>query len=479
MAIENRSEMDEQLPRKNRKKFAMPDAYIIMLFIMLLAALATYFLPSGAFDRVEQGDITVVVPDSFHTVAGDPTGILDFFLFIQNGMVETAGIIFLVLIIGGTFAVIESTGAINASIMKAVNKTKNREHLLVIFVGVLLAVGGLTGAISNAVIAFIPIGIILAKALDLDAIAGVAIIKLTAYVGFNTSFMSPFTVLIAQDIAGLPLYSGIIFRCIMTVVVFAGTLAYILWYIKRVKNDPSKSLMGENRFPKGDEKVSKDVQLEFTGKHKLILLFVGLMIVFYIVGALQFSWSLNHMAAIFLIISVGTGIIAKMSPNFVVKEFMGGARNLVYGALIIGLARAIVLVLQNGMILDTIVHWLAVAMEPFSSVFGAIAMFIGNSLFALLVSSGSGNAVVMMPILTPLADIMEVPRQVAVTAYQLSDGFMNSITPASGVLLACLAIGGVPWTKWVKFMIPLIVLWYVLSMIFLAIGVIIGWGPNY
>ncbi|WP_255822173.1 hypothetical protein [Halobacillus shinanisalinarum] len=135
--------------------------------------------------------------------------------------------------------------------------------------------------------------------------------------------------------------------------------------------------------------------------------------------------------------------------------------------------------MQNGEILDTIVHWLALAMEPFSSVFGAIAMFIGNSLFALLVSSGSGNAVVMMPILTPLADLMEVPRQVAVTAYQLSDGFMNSITPASGVLLACLAIGGVPWTTWVRFMLPLIAMWYVLSMVFLAIGVLIGWGPNY
>ncbi|ASN04415.1 YfcC family protein [Virgibacillus necropolis] len=464
---------------RKKSKMEMPDAYIIMLFIMLLAAISTYFLPSGAFDREKQGDITVVIPDSFHAVAGNPTGILDFFLFIQNGLVETAGIIFLVLIIGGTFAVIESTGAINASIMKAVDKTKNREYLLILFVGILLAIGGLTGAISNAVIAFIPIGIILAKALDLDAIAGVAIIKLTAYVGFNTSFMSPFTVLIAQDIAGLPLYSGIIFRSIMTVVIFTVTISYILWYIKRIKNDPSKSLMGVNRFPKGDEKVKEDVQLEFTGKHKLILLFVSLAIIFYIVGALQFGWSLNHMAAIFLIISVGTGIIAKMSPNFVVKEFMAGAKNLVYGALIIGLARAIVLVLQNGMILDTIVHWLAVAMEPFSSVFGAIAMFIGNSLFALVVSSGSGNAVVMMPILTPLADIMEIPRQVAVTAYQLSDGFMNSITPASGVLLACLAIGGVPWTKWVKFMMPLIGLWYVLSMIFLAIGVIIGWGPNY
>ncbi|WP_255822174.1 YfcC family protein [Halobacillus shinanisalinarum] len=328
MAIEQRK---HQPSLKQKKKWAMPDAYIIMLLIMLLAAIATYILPSGAFERVEQGDITVVVPDSFHSVDGDPTGIMDFFLSIQNGMVETAGIIFLVLIIGGTFAVIESTGAINASIMKAVNKTKNREHVLVLFVGILLMIGGLTGAISNAVIAFIPIGIVLAKALDLDAIAGVAIIKLTAYVGFNTSFMSPFTVLIAQDIAGLPLYSGILFRSIMTIVIFAVTISYILWYIKRVKNDPAKSLMGANRFPKGDEKVDENVHQKFTGTHKWILSFVVLAIVFYIVGALQFGWSLNHMAAIFLIITVGTGIIAKMSPNFVVKEFMGGAKNLVYG----------------------------------------------------------------------------------------------------------------------------------------------------
>lgn len=477
------SKSQESSTPTKRKKFAMPDAYIIMLFIMLLAALATYFLPSGEFEREKQGDITVVVPNSFHSVEGSPTGILDFFLSIQNGLVETAGIVFLVLIIGGTFAVIESTGAINASIMKAVNKTKNREYLLILFVGFLLMIGGLTGAIANAVIAFIPIGIVLAKALDLDAIAGVAMIKLTAYVGFNTSFMSPFTVLIAQDIAGLPLYSGLVFRLIMTIILFAVTIGYICWYINRVKNDPEKSLMAGDRFPNGDDVNKKaeksDVNLKFTGNHKLILLFVAAAIVFYIFGALQYGWSLNHMAAIFIIIAAGTGLIARMSPNNVVNHFMAGAKNLVYGALIIGLARAIVIVMQNGKILDTIVHWLALAMEPFSSVFGAIAMFIGNSLFALLVSSGSGNAVVMMPILTPLSDLMEIPRQVAVAAYQLSDGFMNSITPASGVLLACLAIGKVPWTKWVKFMLPLIGAWYALSIVFLIIGVLIGWGPNY
>ncbi len=457
----------------------MPDAYIIMLGIMLLVAIATYILPAGSFDREKNGDMTTVVPNSYHAVESNPTGIMDFFLSIPDGLVETAGMIFLVLIIGGTFAVIEKTGAINASIMRAVNKTKNREYLLIIFVGVLLSIGGLTGAIANAVIAFIPIGIILARALDIDAIAGVAMIKLTAYVGFNTSFMSPFTVLLAQEVADLPLYSGIVFRIIIYVVILAVTLAYICLYIKRVKSDPTKSLMGATRFPETDVEVKENVRLEFTGKHKLILSFVVVAIVIYILGALKLGWSLNHMAAIFLIISAGTGIIAKMSPDDVVKEFMGGARKLVYGALIIGFARAIVLVMQNGKILDTIVHWLAIAMEPFSSVFGAIAMFFGNSLFALLVSSGSGNAVVMMPILTPLSDLMEIPRQVAVTAYQLSDGFMNSITPASGVLLACLAIGGVPWTKWVKFMLPLIGIWYAISIIILTIGVMIGWGPNY
>lgn len=471
--------MEEKLKAKTPKRLdmKMPDAYVIMFSILVLAAIATFFIPSGSYKRTKEDGVTSVVPGSYESVDSNPTGFLDFFLSIQNGMVETAGLIFLVLFIGGAFAVIESTGAINASLMSSVKRMRNKEYFLIIGIGILFSIGGLTGAISNSVIAFIPIGILLARALNIDAIAGVAMIKLTAYVGFNTSFMSPFTVLIAQRIADVPLYSGLIFRLIMYFVVLAATLTYICLYVRKVKRDPAKSLMGAKRFADADDKPL-DQGLEFTGQHKLILLFAALGIGFYVWGALQFTWSLNYMAAMFLIIGIGAGIIGKMSPNKIVKEFMGGAKNLVYGALIIGLARAIVIILENGKVLDTVVHALAVAMEPFSAIGGAVAMLLGNSIFALLVSSGSGMAVVMMPILTPLADLMDVPRQVAVTAYQLADGFMNSITPASGVLLACLAIGGVSWIKWVRFMLPLILIWYTLAIIFLSVGIIIDWGPR-
>ncbi|TCP29427.1 putative ion transporter superfamily protein YfcC [Scopulibacillus darangshiensis] len=471
-----KAETEKPVQRK-KLKIGMPDAYVILFIILLLAVASTYLFQAGEFDRKTEDGVTTVVPDSYHTVASRPADFMDLFLSIQGGLVETAQLIFLVLIVGGAFAVVESTGAVDAGIMKAINKTKNKQYVLIIAIAVLFSIGGLLGIIVNAVIAFVPIGIILAKAMKADAIAGIAMIKLGAYVGFNTSFLDPATTGYAQKIAELPLYSGAIFRAITYVIILGVTIAYICLYIRRVKKDPARSIMGDERFAKSDIEVP-DQDVPFTTQHKIVLTFFGLTVLFYVFGVFKFDWSLNHMTALFLFIAIGTGILAKMTPNKVVSVFMGGAQKLIYGALVIGFARAIVIILENGKILDTVVHGLAVALEPFSSVTGAIGMFFANSIFALIVSSGSGMAAVLMPILTPLADIMDIPRQVAVQTYKLADGFMNAVTPTSGVLMACLAIGGVSWTKWIKFMFPLVIIWYVISCVTLAIGVWIGWGPN-
>lgn len=467
---------DSKKVYKKRQR-SIPDAYVILFGILILAALLTYLIPAGEFDRKENEGITTVIPDSFHYIDRVPSGLLDIFLAIQEGMILSAPLIFLVLIIGGAFAVIESTGAIDALIMKTIHKTQGKEIILITAVCVLFSIFGALGIVVNAVIAFIPIGIILARSMKLDAIVGVAIIYLGAYAGFNTAFLDPLTTGTAQTIAQLPIFSGITYRIVQYVIILAVTILYISYYAKKIKKNPTKSILSGNPFPKLDESKEMDKDIQLTTIHKLTIGWLVVGIGIYVFGVFKYGWALNEMAAIFIVIAIGTALIARITPNKLVAEFFNGAKGLVYGALIIGMARSIVVILENGKILDTIVQGMATAMEPFSSVSGSIAMFIGNLLFNVLVSSGSGQAVIVMPIMTPLADIMEIPRQVAVQAYKLGDGFTNVITPTSGILMANLAIAGVAWTKWIKFIMPLLLIWIVCGIIFLVIGVLINWGP--
>ncbi|MBS4192685.1 YfcC family protein [Bacillus sp. FJAT-49705] len=467
----------EKANEKKRVKWGIPDAYVILFAILVLMAILTYLIPAGEFTREEVDGITMVVPDSYQQIDSSPAGLLDIFLAIQEGMISSAPLIFLVLIIGGSFAVIESTGAIDAMILKTIEKTKNKEILLITVVCILFSAFGALGIIVNAVIAFIPIGIILARSMKMDAIVGVSIIYLGAYAGFNTAFLDPLTTGTAQQIAQLPLFSGIGYRIVIYITILITTIAYIAYYANKIKNDPSKSVLGNTPFPKIEEKNQLNNQVVLTSVHKLVLLWLVVGIGIYVFGVFQYKWALNEMAAIFLIIAVGTAIIAKLSPNRLVQEFFNGAKGLVYGALIIGMARSIVVVLEDGKILDTIVQGMVGLMTPFTSVMGALVMFVANLLFNILVSSGSGQAVIVMPIMTPLADIMEIPRQVAVQAYKMGDGFTNVITPTSGILMATLAIAGVSWVKWIRFVFPLLLIWSILGAIFLIIGVLMDWGP--
>jgi len=471
--------MSEQYEKKQKKKErTLPDAYVILFGILVIAAALTYIIPAGTFDReTAENSIDIIVPDSFQTIEQQPASLIAIFRAIQEGMIGGAGLIFLVLIIGGTFAVIESTGAIDTLIMKTINKTKNKEWLLIIIVASLFSVFGGLGIIVNAVIAFIPIGIILARAMKMDAIVGVSIIYLGAYSGFAIGFLDPLTTGFAQQIAQLPLFSGIGFRIVIYLTIVAATISYVIWYANRVKKNPERSILGDNRFPKYDEKSMDSVSSDLTPTHKLVLALLVVGIGTYVYGVFQLGWSTNEMAAIFIMVAAGTAIISRMGANKMVSEFMNGAKGVVYGALIIGMARSIVVVLENGMVLDTIVQGMSTVLEPFSSVMGAIAMFIGNGLFNLIVSSGSGQAAIVMPIMTPLADLMEIPRQVAVQAYSMGDGFTNIITPLSGVLMANLAIAGIPWTKWIKFAFPLVLIWYAIGIIYIIIAVLMNWGP--
>lgn len=464
----------EQVVEKKRKKWEMPDTYVMLFLVLLAAVVATYVTPAGMFEREVVDGVERVVPNTYSSVESNPAGIMDIFLALQAGMVQSGSLIFLVLFAGGAFEIIERTGAIRGGMLSVINKTKGKELLLIVIVSILFSLGGAVGAVANSVIPFVAIGMIIARALRLDAIIAVAITFGATFAGFNVGFLNPYTVGVAQSIAGLPLFSGMGFRIIAFIAIVGVTIIYTCRYAKKVMADPSKSLIGIL----DDAEDSKDsLDSAFTLRHKILLSFVSLALLFFVYATVQFKWGIDHMAAFFIVIGLVSGVIAGMHYNKIAVVFLEGCQKLVYGALIIGVARAVLIVMEDASILDTFVNALAVPLESLSPVFAALGMFVANGVLNFLVPSGSGQAMIAMPILSPLADMIGVTRQVAVQAFQFGDGFTNSIFPTSGTLMASLAVAGVSWVKWAKWMLPLLVMWCIISVAMLVIGVLIGWGP--
>ncbi|MFC3419878.1 YfcC family protein [Salinicoccus hispanicus] len=458
----------------NKKRFEMPDTYVILFLVLVATAIATYFVPAGAYERETVDGVERVISGTFASADQNPVGFMDVFLALQTGMIDSAGLIFLVLFAGGMFEVVERSGAITGGIMSAVDRMRGREFMLIAVISVLFALGGATGAVANSVIPFVAIGVMLARALKLDAIVAVSITFGATFIGFAAGFLNPYTVGIAHSIAELPLFSGMLFRIISFIVLVGVTIWYTWLYARRIMKDPSRSLMGILE-DEGDEMEME--KPPFTLRHKLILSWVALALAFFVFAVIQFDWTTNHMAAFFIVIGLVSGIIAGMNYNTLTLTFLEGCKNLVYGALIIGVARAVLVVMEQAAILDTLVQALSVPIGVLPPVLAAIGMFIANTLFNFFVPSGSGQAAIIMPIQTPLADMVGVTRQVAVQAYQFGDGFSNSIFPTSGPLMASLAVAGVPWIKWAKWLLPLFLIWSIIAMTILAIGVMINWGP--
>lgn len=460
-----------------KKRFKMPDAFVIIFAILVLAALSTYIIPAGSFDREDVDGRSIVVEGTYANSEQTPVSILDVFLAIQHGLIDSADLIFMVLIIGGIVAIFEHTGAINSGIHAMIEKTNNRKYLLVIMFITLFAVLDMVGISGNAIIAFIPIGIVLARALKLDPIVGVAMVYLGQYVGVATGTFDPVITGLAQKIAELPLFSGASLRLAAFVALLIATILYITWYVRKISKDPSKSIV-----PFTDSTDVTDLEGvqsfgPFTGRHKVILLVFVVFMGIFLYGVYNLDWSTNELAAIFLMMGIVAAIIARMSANEFVQVFITGAQNLIYGALVIGLARAVVIVLEQGQVLDTIVNFAFTPMESMPTMLAAQAIYAFTLLFNLIITSGTGQAAITMPFIVPLVDMLDITRQTGVLAFKLGDGITNIIAPTSGVLMAVLAVGKVPYSKWFKFVLPLVLIWTAIGAVFVAIAVMINYGP--
>lgn len=458
------------------KKF--PHVYVILFLAIVVSAILTYIVAPNVYEfqvDAEGKPTKLIDPESYHPVERSPVGPWGILLSIPKGMGEVASIIFFIFIVGGSFNIINATGAVETGI-KAVALGLRGKEALVIFVTVLLfSIGGTTFGMAEEALVFIPMLVPLAIALGYDSLTGLALALVGPCAGFTGAFMNPFTIGVAQGIVGLPIFSGFNYRVVIYAVSTIIAMVYIYWYARRVKKDPQISIMREDDLKR--EKVELETGQAFTLRHTVVLIVLLLTFVLLIYGVKVYGWYIDELAALFLGMGIVCGLIGGLWPSKIAEAFVDGAMSLTVGALVVGIARAILVVLKEGFILHTIVHFLAGLVAGLPVAFSVIGMYIVQLIISVIIPSGSGMASVTMPIMGPLATLLGMTQQTAVLVYQFADGFTNIIIPTSGYLLAGVALAKIPYEKWVRWYTPLFVIFLVEGAIFCIIAQIIKYGP--
>ena len=464
-----------QPEEKQKKKWKTPHTFVILVAIIIIAAIATYLIPAGEFTRFKDAATgkTLVEAGSYHRIASNPLNPLLIPSAIYTGIVKSASTITFMLIIGGAFEVITSTGALTA-LCEKLSKTFSKHKYAVIPVFLtLFSIFGFTMGMSSEVMIFVPIGITLALFLGLDKVTGTAMIALGAAVGFTAGILNPFNVGVAQDIAELQLFSGMAYRIVILVILLAATSAYIIIYAKKVAANPEKSVIygiqedTEYTFEDVSDSISKS-QIAV-----LVIMAAGFGILIY--GLSKKGWYFEEMSGLFIFMGIACGLVSGYGPSRIAKEFGNGAKGIVVGCLIIGIARTVEVILSDAKILDTIVYGIVNIVNVMPGSIKAVGMFICQSLINCVIVSGTGQAAVTMPLMVPVSDLVGISRQTAVLAFQLGDGFSNSVLPMSSSLMGYLAVSKIPYSKWLKFMMPLFLIWTALGCLFMLGALIIGY----
>ncbi|ANU18113.1 C4-dicarboxylate ABC transporter permease [Planococcus maritimus] len=464
-------------PQKLKKSGSkVPHTYAILFLIMIAAMVASYLIPAGQYEREEVENRTVVVDNSYTQVEQSPVGFFDLFKAIPTGMSEASNIIFYIFLVGGAFGIIRATGAIESGIAKVVDKLERQEKFLIPIVMVLFSILGATIGMAEEVIIFVPIGIAVARAIGFDAMTGTAMVSLGAASGFIGGMLNPFTVGVAQGIAELQVFSGIGFRFGAYIFFLTFAIWYVMRYAAKVKKDPTQSVIYEieKRAKKSSTKDQAELLGAFNWRHGMVFLFLAIGLGINVYGVFEWGWYLTELAASFIIIGFAAGLVGNLGINRMFDAFIDGMKLVVFGALIVGFARAILVIMEQGVIMDTMINGLSSVISGLPNALTVIGMFFTQVVINFFIPSGSGQAATTMPIMTPLSDLLAIERQVAVLAYQYGDGITNSIIPTSAALMGYLAVAGIPYDKWVKFVWKLIVGWLVIALVALVVAVTIG-----
>ena len=439
-----------------------PNAFVILLGVIVLSWILTFIIPQGSYERVTDAESgqTAVIGGSYQEISSESLSFFDLMLSIPQGLASRADLIVLILLMGGSFYVVEKTGALGQGLQVLVDRLKGRESLAIVIVSVLFAAAGATIGLQEEIIALAPILILFCRSMGFNAYVALGSSYGAAVLGSAFSPMNPFAVVIAQKEAQLPLLSGSGYR----MVIFG--IALLLWivYLWRYAN--------KNRIAP----VPMETQgtgLTWRTSVILVLLCLAFAVVTY--GLVSLDWGFNEISACFFTLGIVSGLIGKMGIDRTGLMYVEGMKEMTFAAVIMGMASTIPLLLEKGQILDSIVFALFTPIESLPPSVSALGMMMAQAVLHFPVSSYSGQALLTMPILTPLSDLVGVSRQVCVLAYQYGAVTMDFIVPTNGALMAIIAVAGIPFNKWVRFIWKPLLMLFLVAALALVVGVVTGY----
>lgn len=467
----------------NLKNIKLPDTLVLIFSILIIITVLTWFFPGGKYSRQVVDGREIVQPESYTEIESEPQGLGSLLTAPIKGFVDASQIIAFILIVGGAFMVIQNTGAFDALITKIAQSRHDGSVMDLFIIPIAMVLFSLFGSVfgmSEEVIPFILIFVPLSISLGYDSIVGAAVPFIGAGAGFAGAFLNPFTIGIAQGIAELPPFSGMIYRIITWIIITVIAIVFVMIYAGRIRKNPKSSRMYEldkhwrDHLPKVKK---KSVKTKMSRSHLLILVVFSIGMLGLILGVIFLEWYINEIAALFLGLALAIGIISHLSMSEIARGFADGARDLIKIAFIIALARSILIIANDGQIIDSILHGLSEFVRGAHPVIAAQLMFLVQSAINVFIPSGSGQAALTMPIMAPLSDLLGVTRQTAVLAFQFGDGFTNLIIPTSGVTMGVLGMAKIPYEKWFAWMLPLLIIFFIVSFILLIPPVLMNWGP--
>ena len=438
------------------RKFKVPNTYVIIAAIIVVCAVLTWFVPGGQYVKADDGTLSYEavdsVPQTWQVLSA-----------VYHGFVKQAGIIVFILVVGGAFWLLNATGAVEAGIRRFIVRIGKRDLFVLVALTVLFSLAGAVFGMSEETIPFVGIVVPLVVSMGYDAFMGMLVVYVASNVGFSSAFLNPFTVGIAQGMADLPLFSGMGYRIFCWALLTVLMAVFVCIYARRTrKSIPVISGDSEESVP------------ALTRRQSWILVVLLLTVVALIVGVTCWDWYMPEITGLFLGMGIICGIIAGFSANKIADELIAGARDILSAALVVGFASGIIVILQDGKVVDSILHAMQDGLDGTSGAVSLSAMYGIQALINFLIPSATAKAAITIPIMAPFADMVGVSRQAMVLAFQFGDGFTNMVTPTSGVLIAALAMARIPYAKWVRWIWKGVAVLLVLGLLLLLATV---WLP--
>lgn len=461
---------------KVKKEVVFPHPYTIIFIIIIVSAVLTWILPAGSFVREINEEIgrEVVVPGSYVSQAKNPVGPWKLLQCIYEGFVNSGSISFFLLFACGYVGILMKSGTLDAVVGSILRRMKDKDYLLIPIFLSLFAMAGATFGMNEESWGFIPLFVAIALSLGYDRVVGAGIVVLGTTTGCAGAILNPFNIGIASEIAGVPMTTPKLtaFRILTLVVFTACSSLYLMHYADKIRKDPTHSVLygvKEDAVSMSREEI---VKLPFSGTQMVTLFLFGLLIVALSVGVIGYGFYLTEIASIFMAFMIVTALVNRMSLTQLSDAFIDSSKNMIFAVLMIGFARSIEVVLTTGGNIDTVVLWMANLVQSFPPSLTAFGMLVVQNVVNIFIPSGTGQAVVMMPIMAPLADLVGVSRYIAIMAFQFGDAFSNVFWPTA-VAITC-GVMGIGMDRWLKFVTKLFCIMFVLQAVMLTLAVLIG-----